>query len=256
MKLQNNLFVTTLIVLVIWMLITMYGEILQAGIGISLTELVSQQIVIALILAPLFLLAVIAFFKWDNLGLNFPTSIRSLTVIGLPTIYIAGFLGFTLVKGFPAAQVVTFVLINALLVGISEELMFRGILFKSALSQFTVWKAIWISSIIFGAIHALNAFVTGDISTAFAQAIAATMSGIWFMAIRIRTGSLMPVMIVHGLWDFSIFMLTFGPTTNEAASPSFLIQLLAPSLLVLPLFIYGLFILRDMDKSDFSFKGD
>jgi len=250
MKLHINLFVTSLIVLVIWMLITIYGEIIQAGTSISLRELVSQQIVVALILAPAFLLVIAAFFKWDKLGLNLPTSVRSLSVIGLPVLYIVIFLSFAFVSGLPAIQVVTYVLINALLVGISEELMFRGIIFKGALSQFTVWKAIWITSIIFGAIHAFNAFVTGDMSAALAQAIIATMSGIWFLAIRIQTRSLVPVMIIHGLWDFSIFMFNYGPATPAAESPSFFVQLLAPSLIILPLFLYGLFLLRGIDKSD------
>lgn len=248
MQLHKNMFTTSLFILVVWMIITFYGEILQAGTGISLTELVSQQIVVALVLAPLFLLAVIVFVKWENLGLNYPASLRSLYVIWLPALYILVFLSITFVKGFPDAQIVTIILINTLLVGISEELMFRGIIFKSALSRFKIWPSIWITSIIFGAIHALNSFITGEINVAFVQALAATMSGIWFMAIRIRTGSLIPVMLIHGLWDFSVFMLTFGSTVNESTSNSSSIQLLAPGLMVFPLFLYGLYLLRGVGR--------
>ena len=50
--------------MVVWLVIVLGGEILQAGQG-SLEAPMSEQIVIALIVAPLFLLAVIAYFKWD-----------------------------------------------------------------------------------------------------------------------------------------------------------------------------------------------
>ena len=52
------------------MIIVLGGEILQAGQS-SIDALTSEQIVIALIVAPLFLLAVIAYFKWDKRELGF-----------------------------------------------------------------------------------------------------------------------------------------------------------------------------------------
>ena len=252
MKLQNNLFMASLLVLVIWMIITMYGEVLQAGSDISLTELVSQQIIYALLLAPLFLLAVIVFFRWENIGINFPKTVRSLLVLWFPVLYIVVMLGVSSIKGFPDAQIVVFILVNSLLVGVSEELMFRGVLFKAAVSRFSMWQAIWLVSIVFGGIHAFNSFITGEISAAFIQAFMATMSGIWFMAIRIRTDSLIPVMIVHGLWDFSIFTLTFGSTVDAADKSYTFIKLFAPILFILPLFLYGLFLLRGVANKKYE----
>ena len=77
---------------------------------------------------------------------------------------------------------------------------------RGALSRMTIWRAIWLSCILFGLIHALNVLITGDLPAALIQAVAAFMSGVMFMALRIRTGSLYPVIIVHAVWDFSLFV--------------------------------------------------
>ena len=117
----------------------------------------------------------------------------------------------------------------------------------------TIWKAILLSCILFGLIHALNVFLTGDLTAALLQAVAALMSGVLFMALRIRTGSLYPLIIVHALWDFSLFVgLSAHPSaaikTASALPP---IAMAAPVLLVLPLFLYGLFLMRHVNR-DFA----
>ena len=65
MKNQRNLLSASLIILSVWVIIVLGGEILQAGKG-SLDALVTEQIVIALIAAPIFLYGVISFYKWDK----------------------------------------------------------------------------------------------------------------------------------------------------------------------------------------------
>lgn len=236
-----------------WLAITMGFDIVQAGGEISLDALVSQRVVIGLVVAPAFLIAMMAWLRWDGLGFAPPTPRRALMLLWLPLLYIAAILASVAVSGFPPPATIAFVFVNTLLVGISEELMFRGILFRGALSRMTIWKAIWLSCILFGLIHALNVFLTGDLTAALLQAVAAFMSGVLFMALRIRTGSLYPLIIIHALWDFSLFigLSARASTATETASALPPIAMAAPVLLVLPLFLYGLFLMRHVSR-DFA----
>lgn len=231
-----------------WAVITMGFDVAQAGGAISLEALVSQRIVIGLVVAPAFLLAVMAWLRWDGIGFGPPTPQRALLLLWLPLAYIVAILASVALRGFPPAATIAFVFINTLLVGISEELMFRGILFRGALSRMTIWKAIWLSCILFGLIHALNVFITGDLVPALLQALAAFMSGVLFMALRIRSGSLYPLIIIHALWDFSLFVGMPTAATPQAAATLSPLAMAAPVLLVLPLFLYGLFLMRHVSR--------
>ena len=223
----------------------------QAGGEISLDALVSQRVVIGLVVAPAFLIAMMAWLRWDRLGVAPPTPARALILLWLPLLYIAAILTSVAVSGFPPPATIAFVFVNTLLVGISEELMFRGILFRGALSRMTIWKAIWLSCILFGLIHALNVFLTGDLTAALLQAVAAFMSGVLFIALRIRTGSLYPLIIIHALWDFSLFVGLPASAATAAAPTLSPIAMAAPVLLVLPLFLYALFLMRHV-RRDFG----
>jgi len=240
-------------VMIAWMMIILVGEILQAGQG-SLDSLVTEQIVLALVAAPLFLFVVIAFHGWDKreLGLKTPQHWR---IAWLPALFVLAFLVAAFVSGLPPVRLVGFVLINTLCVGISEELMFRGIIFRAALAQpkTGTWSAIWITALLFGGVHSLNGFLTGNHIAAVAQSVAAVMSGVWLQAIRLRTRSLYPAMLLHGLWDFSLFMLIAAMAPAETTAPGAagtpaLQQYLAPLMLPLPLFLYGLWLLRGIGR--------
>ena len=94
------------------------------------------------------------------------------------------------------------------------------------------WTAFVMTSILFGAVHLANVFVTGDLSAAAFQAVAAGCSGVLFLAVRLRSGSLYPGMLLHCLWDFAV--TTFGiavaqsPTAADVG-PGLVGLLLAPS---------------------------
>jgi membrane protease YdiL (CAAX protease family) len=254
---KQNLLSLSLIVLIVWMVIVFGGELLQAGQG-SLEALTTEQSVIALIVAPLFLFGVIAYFKWNKRELGLKAA-QNWHLLWLPALFVLAFLGAAIALGLPPAQMVIFALINSLLVGVSEELMFRGIMFRGALAQpqFKIWPAIWLTAIVFGAIHALNGFMTGDFVAALVQALAATMSGLWVHAIRLRTKSLYPAMLIHGLWDFALFVFVTSIAAMGATAaaqgpvePTLAQKLVIPLLMPLPLFLYGLWLLRGIGQQD------
>ncbi|MEU9857799.1 type II CAAX endopeptidase family protein [Streptomyces sp. NPDC047974] len=122
----------------------------------------------------------------------------------------------------PLSLVLALVAMTAL-VGIGEELMFRGIgvqVFKRAgYSEGKV--ALW-SSIVFGLVHVSNAF--GEGGAAVFQAVIVSTSGYFFyLCLRVGGVLLLP-MLVHGLWDFSLVSNTVGP--DPKTSPGMILPIL------------------------------
>jgi uncharacterized protein len=128
------------------------------------------------------------------------------------------------------------------------------VLFSALLTRLRPFAAILITTLLFGLVHLLNARVLGNVEAAASQAVAAAMSGLLFIAIRVRIGSIIPAMVYHALWDFGtlmgLAMVTMalaaadasGSAVSTAAPPPGL--LLAAIVLLLPNFLYALFLLR------------
>jgi uncharacterized protein len=236
--------------LIIWTAITVIVGRLRAGGEAELVEAVTQGLNWTYLLAAAFLLAVVASQRWDDVGLKTAPAAGSLRLLWLPALYIAGFLAIAVFLGLPPIAVIFFVLVNTFFVGLSEELMFRGVLLQAFRHRMAIWPAILITSLLFGGIHSLNVFTTGHLLTSVIQSGAALLSGLLFIAIRLRTGSLWPAIITHGLWDFGTF--TLGAAGGEPADPQMAptaVQMLFPLLLVLPNALYALWLLRHVGRT-------
>ncbi len=109
-----------------------------------------------------------------------------------------------------------------------------------------------LTTLAFGAIHLLNVFMTGDLRAAVIQSTAAGLSGLLFIALRLRTGSLWPCIVVHGLWDFATFTIAAARSVESQASssgdPTNLMTFM-PIMLVLPNALYGLWLMRGIGKT-------
>ncbi len=210
------------------------------------------------VFAAAFLVVLVAFCRWGDLGLNRPIALGALLrLLWLPLVYLLVFLVLAVtlaaVAGPPPPATAGFLLLNTGSAAISEELMFRGVLFSALRTKLRPIWAIAITTVLFGLVHLLNFSVFGTL--AGVQAVAAAMSGLLFVAIRIRTGSLFPAMVFHGLWDFSLATIaerglalakTAGTTASglSGAGDISLAMMLVPLALLLPNFLYALFLLR------------
>jgi membrane protease YdiL (CAAX protease family) len=234
MDLPRNPWPTSLLILIIWLFIVVGGGLLQVkGQPTQLSELVKNQIMFNVLVAMVFLIVVINHFKWwSQVGWKAPNNLQDLRLLWPPAVVLIFLLLTVISIGLPPTRVLMLVIVNTLMVGISEELMFRGILFHGASSSFGIWHAVWITAIIFGSIHTLNGFITGDFRTSIAQALFAATFGIWALALRVRLDTILPVIIIHWLWDWLAFL------TNSYGDLALL-----PFSLVL--FIYGLWLLRN-----------
>lgn len=229
---------------VVWALITVFGSLAQAGRG-TLTELVSGQIALATPAAALFLVIVALLFGWRDLGFNAPRPPSSVKLFWLLGLYI-GALGLiaALTKSIPLATLMI-VGVNTAVVGFSEELAFRGVLWGAARKAMPFWAGVIFVSGFFGGVHVLNAMITAELGQAGIQALNAFLSGIAYLALRIRTRSLWPIMIAHWLWDMVIFVNLAG-----VAAPTDTSKSLTGILLVAPIGLYGLWLLRKREFRD------
>jgi len=99
---------------------------------------------------------------------------------------------------------------GAVLVGFSEELAFRGLVLTSLrgpLSEQGAW--LW-STVMFGLLHAPNVLIGGPVVGVVMQPILAAITGTSLYLTRRVTGSIIPAMVLHGLWDFSSFTARDG----------------------------------------------
>lgn len=255
---MNRRLAITLVAFVVWTAITIIGGNLTTGGEMSLVEAVQRGIGWTWVVASAFILAVVLWQGWRDVGLTRWADLRAWRLTWLPMIYIVTGLVVATFLGLPPASVLLIIAANCLFVGFWEELMFRGAILQAFRHSTTIWPAVLLTSVAFGAIHSLNVFVTGDLKAALIQSTAAFLSGLVFIALRLRTLSLWPPIILHALWDFATFTLgaaghggAHGTMPAEAAAPATGLGFgeLFPILLVLPNAIYGLWLMRDISKT-------
>jgi CAAX protease family protein len=108
-------------------------------------------------------------------------------------------------------------LVGSLLIGLSEEGMFRGIgvvTFRQAgFSEGMV--ALW-TSVIFGLVHATNIFTEG--AGAIPQVLVTAVAGYFFYLARRVSGTLIVPIVLHGLWDFTLISDVLGDSTSFGAT--------------------------------------
>lgn len=96
-------------------------------------------------------------------------------------------------------------LVLGILVGFNEELLTRGLLLvglRASLREPWVW---FVTSALFGLMHAANLFVGAPLQGTLQQIGLAFLGGTGFYIVRRVTGSLIWAMLLHGAWDFTTF---------------------------------------------------
>lgn len=222
----------SLVIFAIWVIVVVGVGLLQVGgKPTQLDELIKNQIALGVLVAVIFLPGIITYLKWwAQVGGKGPDNLQDLRLLLPPALSLLILLLIVLFTGLPPTRVLVLVVVNTLMVGISEELMFRGILFHGASSSFGTWHAVWITAILFGSVHIFNGLITGDFRASEVQALFAGMFGVWTAVLRVLLDTIIPVIIIHWLWNCLIFL---------AGSPG---EVVLP--LALLLFIYGLWLLQ------------
>ena len=154
---------------------------------------------------------------WRDIGLRLPSHPRSLWLFALPCLPIVlniAFLGL----GNPGIGGLLLFLAAALLVGFVEETYFRGMMLRALLRR-GPWQAVIISSLLFGMMHLLNVAGGANLAATLLQVVYAVSIGLMYAALALRTQTILPLIVTHGLTDFFAFIalnstvVTSGLTT-------------------------------------------
>ena len=97
-------------------------------------------------------------------------------------------------------------------IGMAEEIYFRGIICRIWVEKGKV-KAVVISSILFGICHLMNIAGGAGLLTTLLQICFAVIYGFVLALIFIRSGSLIPCILLHALHDMCSFISAEGSTT-------------------------------------------
>ena len=124
----------------------------------------------------------------------------------------------------PLPRILTFML-NMILVGVAEELVFRGIIAQTLLERYGtaragVWKACLVSGVLFGAAHLSNLLGSAPFGVLM-QCVFAASLGVMLAAIYFRTGNVWVTVFLHSAMDIAAMLIggLYG-TTSVAESVS------------------------------------
>lgn len=121
------------------------------------------------------------------------------------------------------------VLLASVLVGFTEETLFRGIILTALRGRLrTEAAAAGVTTVWFGLFHLTN-LALGE-PGAVLQVGFATLTGLGFYLARRGTGILIAAMILHGAWDFAAFLVGVAPNEDGALAQAgaFCIALIYP----------------------------
>lgn len=243
-----NRLLKAILTLVAWLAATIVvGTLLRPGTAgfAEIVAILSGGIAWNVVAGVVVVASATGVFGWRDLGFGPPDPRAVARLVWFPILTLLPFYAIAVAIGLPPMRAMLFLALNTALVALSEEWMFRGILFRALSRHLRPWPAIALTSILFGAIHVGNAFALGDIRMAAAQAVAAMMTGVLLIALVLRTGSIWTAVAYHMIWNFGILLVAHEALEYALPDePPPLTGYLAPMLMVLPNFLYGLILLR------------
>ena len=112
-----------------------------------------------------------------------------------------------LVTGIKPLDASTYAILIAgyALTGFAEETMFRGVLVK-LLAQRSPLAIAAITALLFGLVHLSNIVIRGEVAIILAQAVGAAAFGFGFAVLRLRTNTVVPLIVLHAAHDLFLQM--------------------------------------------------
>jgi len=175
--------------------------------------------------------------EWHGIKFLLPIIFLILLLLNLAWVFDksnAWFMGFV----SPMEMVSFFAVL--LLLGLVEEGVFRGVFFYGLSRHFSPLVTVLVSAGVFGAFHFVNIFTGEAPLSALFQATHAAAMGFLYGSLRLQIVAIWPLMILHGLWDASIFILQSTAQAGEKlqVDPSSYAGLI----IALPALLYGSFV--------------
>lgn len=158
----------------------------------------SQSLVLVLIGVVLVAAVLTGFRWWRRAGFVKPSEWRNMGLFWLPVLLL--FLPFVAgIKPMPVEELLTLV-VGYAATGFFEEAIFRGAIL-GLLRPSGTWRAVIISSVLFGLVHFTNIVLRGNPGIIALQALGSATEGVGLAALRIRTRTIVPVIALHMFHD-------------------------------------------------------
>ena len=131
---------------------------------------------------------------WTGLGLTRPREWRDTRLLAVPALITL----VPLLGGVRSIEGGTWAVLLAgyVITGFMEELLWRGVV-QRLLAPTGIAKAVWLGSAIFGAAHLTNVLFRPSAGLVLSQAFGAFCFGVGYAALRWRTNTIWPLMVMH-----------------------------------------------------------
>ena len=182
---------------------------------------------------------IIRYFKWKEIGFIAPPQRKSL--LWLLPVYLVLILGWGLLlmdfknltissEQWNSFWIFGFV---TLLVGIAEEMMFRGIILHALLDKISPRKAVIVSALAFSFLHSIN-IISGVPTEGMILQLGLTfIAGFYLAGVMVKIKSIIPLIVWHWLWDFlTLSSDLLGAKTSEMIIGSLLLAELVLGLII------------------------
>ncbi len=150
---------------------------------------------------------------WAQTGFTRGINRRGLVVCIMPIVLIVlpVLCGLPALAGSASVSMLVITAILVLLIGFVEEGLCRGLLLRSLLPG-GIWTSVLLSSVLFAGMHLFNLLSGFPWSYVAGQLLLAFGSGVLFAAVRLRTRSIWPSLLLHAAHDFpGLLLLTINP---------------------------------------------
>lgn len=97
-------------------------------------------------------------------------------------------------------------LVATLFVGFNEEIVCRGLTVVGLRASQPEWRVFVFSSLLFGLMHGANIVLGQGVGTTVGQMALASAFGAVMYVVRRVSGTLILCMVLHGLWDWTLFV--------------------------------------------------
>ncbi|GEM00204.1 CPBP family intramembrane glutamic endopeptidase [Cellulomonas terrae] len=221
--------------LAVWVLYIVVIVVLQKTSGIGYTEFgdspsnLWRGAVLSLVVGAVVLALVTTWLGWWRPALRERRTTKAKWTVIAPALFVIALIGNLAGITWSAATMdfILAALALGVFVGFAEELTTRGLLLVGLRGSVAeVWAAL-ISSLCFGLMHGINIFLGQSVADTLPQVGQAFLLGLTFYILRRVTGSLVWAMVLHGAWDFSVFMIGEAGGSNPLGALSLLTGLLA-----------------------------
>ncbi|MCB8958346.1 MAG: TIGR03086 family protein [Nocardioides sp.] len=156
-----------------------------------------------LVVEALFALALLAapfVGTWRQLGVNRPAEWRHRGLLVVPLVVAASPLALGVRS--VGTDLLLVLVVGYVLTGITEELVWRGFALR-LLAPLGERRAVVLGAALFGTAHLANVFFRDSTGLVLAQAWGAFCFGLAYGALRVRTGTIVPLMALHALTDLA-----------------------------------------------------